>query len=106
MKQILLTIQGVEKYLYKAWIPTWHTARVKICTLLFGLIWLLTKTTIVYSAPLSNGPRNEGTNPSLSSALNADGTLRAGAQGSFNASQFVMHMAPNGRPTFSPTQAM
>ena len=48
--------------------------------------------------PASAGP---GT-PSLAEALNADGTLRAGAQGSFDARRFRLHLLPNGRPAFRP----
>lgn len=44
-----------------------------------------------------------GSTPSLAQALNPDGTLRAGAQGSFDARLFRMHTAPDGRPSFSPT---
>jgi len=38
--------------------------------------------------------------PSLATALNSDGTLRPGAQGSFDARQFVMRTATDGRPVF------
>ncbi|MBF9224278.1 T9SS type A sorting domain-containing protein [Hymenobacter ruricola] len=40
--------------------------------------------------------------PSLAAALNPDGTLRPGANGSFDASQFRMRTAPDGRPVFRP----
>ena len=39
---------------------------------------------------------------SLAEALNPDGTLRAGANGSFDARQFRMRTAPDGRPVFRP----
>ena len=39
----------------------------------------------------------------LAEALNPDGTLRAGATGSFDARQFRMRTAPDGRPVFRPT---
>ncbi|MFD2720829.1 hypothetical protein ACFST9_19060 [Hymenobacter monticola] len=42
------------------------------------------------------------TGPSLADALNPDGTLRPGANGSFNARQFCMSTAPDGRPVFRP----
>ena len=42
------------------------------------------------------------TSRSLAEALNPDGTLRAGANGSFDARAFRMRTAPNGRPVFSP----
>ena len=40
---------------------------------------------------------------SLAEALNPDGTLRAGATGSFDARTFRMGTAPDGRPVFRPT---
>ena len=43
--------------------------------------------------------------PSLAGALNPDGTLRPGAAGSFDARQFTMQTAPDGRPVFRPRQA-
>jgi hypothetical protein len=45
---------------------------------------------------------NSGPTPSLAQALNPDGTLRAGAQGSFDARHFTMSTAPDGRPSFHP----
>lgn len=39
----------------------------------------------------------------LAEALNPDGTLKPGATGSFDARQFRMGTAPDGRPTFRPT---
>ena len=42
------------------------------------------------------------TTPSLSEVLNPDGSLRAGASGSFDARQFRMQMGPDGRPLFRP----
>ena len=38
--------------------------------------------------------------PSLSDALNPDGTLKPGITGSFNARTFRMRTAPDGRPMF------
>ena len=38
----------------------------------------------------------------LAEALNSDGTLKAGAAGSFDARAFRMRTAPDGRPVFSP----
>lgn len=38
----------------------------------------------------------------LSSALNPDGTVRAGVRGSFDASGFALGTTPDGRPTFRP----
>ena len=40
--------------------------------------------------------------PSLAEALTPDGTLKAGTTGSFDARQFVMTTAPDGRPVFRP----
>ncbi|WP_035558499.1 T9SS type A sorting domain-containing protein [Hymenobacter sp. IS2118] len=42
------------------------------------------------------------TGRSLAEALNPDGTLKAGANGSFDARQFWMDTAPDGRPVFRP----
>ena len=42
------------------------------------------------------------TSRSLAEALNPDGTLRTGANGSFDARQFRMGTAPDGRPVFRP----
>ena len=38
--------------------------------------------------------------PSLSDALNSDGTLKPGITGSFDARTFRMRTAPDGRPVF------
>ena len=46
------------------------------------------------------------TGRSLAEALNPDGTLRAGAAGSFDARQFRMGTAPDGRPVFRPAGAL
>jgi hypothetical protein len=45
-------------------------------------------------------PVPNGTGPSLAEALAPDGTLRPGATGSFNARNFAMSTAPDGRPVF------
>jgi hypothetical protein len=62
--------------------------------------WLLTSPVLAGGTePVLPGA---GATPSLAEALNPDGTLRAGAQGSFDARHFVLHTAPDGRPSFSP----
>ena len=78
---------------------------VRLSDLLFAtgrraglLLWLLLGS---ISAWASNGPAA----PSLASALNPDGTVRAGASGSFDARQFTMSLAPDGRPAFRPASA-
>ena len=43
--------------------------------------------------------------PSLSDALNPDGTLKLGITGSFDARIFRMRTAPDGRPMFRPAGA-
>ena len=52
------------------------------------------------------GPSRAATPPttgrSLAEALNSDGTLKAGAAGSFDARAFQMRTAPDGRPVFRP----
>ncbi|MBF9143303.1 T9SS type A sorting domain-containing protein [Hymenobacter properus] len=42
------------------------------------------------------------TGPSLAEVLNPDGTLRPGANGSFDAREFCVSTAPDGRPVFRP----
>ncbi|MFQ3608466.1 MAG: hypothetical protein SNJ55_07560, partial [Chloroherpetonaceae bacterium] len=37
---------------------------------------------------------------SLQNALNPDGTVRAGADGSYNAQGYQMRIGPNGQPVF------
>lgn len=54
-------------------------------------------------SPAGNGPGT--TTPSLSQALNPDGTLQAGVNGSFDARAFTMATAPDGRPVFRPASA-
>jgi|GEM_PF-6738560 len=39
---------------------------------------------------------------SLQNALNPDGTLRAGADGSYNAQGYEMRLGPNGEPILCP----
>lgn len=43
--------------------------------------------------------------PALATALNPDGTLRAGADGSFNAAGYRLCQSPDGRPVFRPAGA-
>jgi hypothetical protein len=72
-----------------------------------GLLWLglwLVVAGPASAAPAQDPPGAHAT-PSLAGALNPDGTLRASAQGSFDARQFEMHTGPDGRPTFSPARA-
>jgi hypothetical protein len=66
--------------------------------------WLLTSSALA----AGTGPAlpGAGATPSLAEALNPDGTLRAGAQGSFDARHFVLHTAPDGRPSFSPASPL
>ena len=66
--------------------------------------WLLTSPALAGGT----GPAlpGAGATPSLAEALNPDGTLRAGAQGSFDARHFVLHTAPDGRPSFSPASTL
>ena len=48
-------------------------------------------------------PPTVAATPSLAQALNPDGTLRPGAAGSFDARQYRMQTAPDGRPVFRPS---
>ena len=62
---------------------------------------LLNLTSAAWAAtPPGTGPA--AATPSLASALNPDGTLKAGATGSFDARAFRMRTAPDGRPVFRP----
>ena len=60
---------------------------------------LLNLTGAAWAAtPPGTGPA--AATPSLAAALNPDGTLKAGATGSFDARAFRMRTAPDGRPVF------
>jgi len=59
---------------------------------------LLGTAVVTHANPLPIGPAA----PSLAQALNPDGTLRAGAQGSFDARQYRLDAGPDGRPVFRP----
>ena len=62
---------------------------------------LLNLTGAAWAAtPPGTGPA--AATPSLAAALNPDGTLKAGATGSFDARAFRMRTAPDGRPVFRP----
>jgi hypothetical protein len=70
--------------------------------LIFGIAcWLLMPGV---AAASEHAARFDATTPvpSLAEALCPDGTLRPGASGSFDARQFRMFTAPNGRPFFRP----
>ena len=76
-----------------AWLPRVPSvARLLVLLLLAGPAWAA-------NPPTSPGG---GAAPSLAGALNPDGTLRAGATGSFSAQGFRMHTAPDGKPVFRP----
>jgi len=73
------------------------SARLPLARLLAALLlalWLSTPALAITPPP---------TGRPLAEALNPDGTLRAGANGSFDARQFRMGTAPDGRPVFRPT---
>ncbi|MDO7877481.1 T9SS type A sorting domain-containing protein [Hymenobacter sp. ASUV-10] len=70
---------------------------------LVGGMWLALLLTGPLRALASDRPASA--TPSLAEALNADGTLRAGAAGSFDARAFEMRTAPDGRPVFRPAEA-
>jgi hypothetical protein len=55
-----------------------------------------------HATSVAPNPPTATSAPSLATVLNPDGTLRAGAQGSFDARRFVLHTASDGRPQFSP----
>ena len=71
---------------------------MKHCLPLWLLLFLLLQ--LPSAARATAGP--PATGRSLAEALNPDGTLRAGAAGSFDARQFRMGTAPDGRPVFRP----
>lgn len=64
---------------------------------LFCLLSLVTRSAVA-GTPLDDPALGN----SLAAALNPDGTLRPGASGSFDARQFRMSAAPDGRPVFRP----
>ncbi|GAA4347170.1 hypothetical protein GCM10023185_02050 [Hymenobacter saemangeumensis] len=79
--------------------------------------WLLAAPAWAGTPPAAAGPGTHqgpaveagpaaGATPSLAQALNPDGTLRAGASGSFDARQYQMQTAPDGRPVFRPSGTM
>ena len=67
--------------------------------LLSALLWLLVLLGLSGAARATAPP---APGRPLAGALNPDGTLRAGANGSFDARQFRMSTAPDGRPVFRP----
>ncbi|MBH8557792.1 T9SS type A sorting domain-containing protein [Hymenobacter negativus] len=67
--------------------------------LLHSLLTLLLVLGLVGPARAATPPPPAGR--PLAEALNPDGTLKAGANGSFDAHQFRMRTAPDGRPVFS-----
>ena len=71
---------------------------MKHCSLLWLLVFLLLH--LPGAARATVGP--PATGRPLAEALNPDGTLRAGAAGSFDARAFRMGTAPDGRPVFRP----
>ena len=57
---------------------------------------------------LGGGPARAGAGPgapALATVLNPDGTVRAGARGSFDATGYALATAPGGRPAFRPAAA-
>ena len=70
----------------KHYLPLW---------LLLFLVWHWPNVARATAGPPATGR-------SLAEALNPDGTLRAGASGSFDARAFRMRTAPDGRPVFRP----
>ena len=86
-------------HLFAALLPSWLTrpGRNGFLPFLAGLLFLGNS---LHAAP----PVRAFAKPiaSLAEALTPTGTLRPGVAGSFDARQFVMHMAPDGRPVFRP----
>src|SRR4051812_4816859 len=70
-----------------------------VCSLAFGCLLFLAFG-LVPSPALAMVP--PPTSRPLAEALNPDGTLKPGANGSFDARQFRMGTAPDGRPVFRP----
>ncbi|GAB3857174.1 hypothetical protein GCM10028822_30450 [Hymenobacter terrigena] len=68
--------------------------------LLPALLSLLLLLNLCGSARAATPPPTTGR--PLAEALNPDGTLKAGAKGSFNAHRYKLRTAPDGRPTFRP----
>ncbi|MBO2008240.1 IPT/TIG domain-containing protein [Hymenobacter negativus] len=65
------------------------------------LVWLALG---LAGAARATGTEPTSPTPSLASALNPDGTLRAGLKGSFDARQFVMENGADGHPIFRPAR--
>lgn len=61
-------------------------------------LWLV----LLACLPLAGRAAPAPERPSLATALAADGTLRPGLNGSFDARDFTMSTAPDGRPVFRP----
>jgi len=64
---------------------------------LLGLLLALLPLAVRAQAPAG------GTAPSVGTILNPDGTVRAGTQGSFDASGYELSYGPNGEPLLRPT---
>ena len=75
---------------------------MKHCSLLWLLVFLLLHWPS--AARATAGP--PATGRPLAEALNSDGTLRAGAAGSFDARAFRMGTGPDGQPVFRPAGAL
>ena len=65
-------------------------------------LWLLLVLLLQVPGPARATASLPAPGRSLAEALNPDGTLRAGASGSFDAHAFRMDTAPDGRPVFRP----
>ena len=79
-------------------ISTNYSAQSSLARLL--LVFLMA---LGLSVPALAAPPPPPTSRSLTEALNPDGTLKTGVIGSFDARQFRMGTAPDGRPVFRPT---
>jgi hypothetical protein len=79
---------------------------LKYVDLFRRLLWMLFLVPGFFTLPAVADPRAalpQVASP-LAAALNPDGTLRPGASGSFDARQFRLETAPDGRPRFRPAQ--
>jgi hypothetical protein len=71
----------------------------------FSFLWLCWLFLLPAGSAVAKASLNRSkppANPSLAEVLRADGSLQPGVQGTFDARQFRMRIAPDGRPLFQP----
>jgi hypothetical protein len=86
-----------------SYVPTFPFSLPHLRWVVCWLCWLFAGP---MSAKASATSPAKAATPSLATALAPDGSLRPGVQGSFDARQFRLKIAPDGRPRFSPAAAL